>query len=68
MLITYLSSVLQHLKHKSSVTVICFNPHLLHHCLDEAKSGLGPNLMSLLTQHIWKISNTKTQQQPLCKR
>ena len=36
--------------------------------LDEAKSGLGPNLMSLLTWYTWKIRNTKTLQQPLCKR
>jgi len=35
---------------------------------DEAKSGLGPNLTSLLMWYIWKISNTKTLQQPLCKR
>lgn len=49
MLIIYLSSVLlQPLKH-STVTGISSNPSLQRHCLDEAKSGLGPNLMSLLT-------------------
>jgi len=68
MLIIYLSSVLlQPLKHKAqSQAFLPTHPSCIS--LDEAKSGLGPNLTSLLRRYIWKISNTKTLQQSLCKR
>jgi hypothetical protein len=53
---------------QSSVTGISSNPSLQHHCLDEAKIWSWSQSDVTFDVIIWKISNTKSLQQPLCRR